>query len=190
MNDVTSFNGATILEGDDLQVVRGKSLLVETGRILGIGNAIPSARQVDLSGMLICPMFIDAHTHVGDTGAKELGVGLPLEKVVVPPDGLKHRFLQSVAGTPEHLAMMHHGLHEMLHNGIIATADFREQGLPGIRALRQAADGLPLRVIALGRMAETEDLRQIEAEADVLLAEADGLGVRDVESYPPELLKR
>jgi cytosine/adenosine deaminase-related metal-dependent hydrolase len=190
MGVVTCYTGAVILAGDDLRVTSGQALLVQSGRILAVGASIPSARQVDLGGRLLCPMFINAHTHVGDTGAKELGVGLPLAKVVVPPDGLKHRFLQSVQGTADHEAMMRHGLHEMLHNGIIAIADFREQGLPGVRALRQAAAGLPLRVMALGRMAETNRADQVEAEAHALLQEADGLGVRDVEAYPPEVLKR
>lgn len=190
MSELTCFKGAVILAGDDLKVTLGQALLVEGGRILAIGDNVPSARQVDVSGQLLCPMFIDAHTHVGDTGAKELGIGLPLEKVVVPPNGLKHRFLQSVSGSEAHVAMMRDGLLEMLHNGIIALADFREQGLPGVLALRRAAGGLPLRVIALGRMAEAGTEAQIEAETQALLQEADGLGVRDVESYPATLMKR
>ena len=190
MSDLTCYNGAVILEGDDLQPVIERSLLVENGCILAVGDRIPDAHQVDLSGKLLCPMFINAHTHVSDTGAKELGVGLPLDKVVNPPDGLKHRFLRGIQNTEAHLTSMRHGLLEMLQNGIIALADFREQGLPGVRALRQAAAGLPIEVIVLGRMSETNEPQEIEAEAHAVLQEADGLGVRDVESYSPELLKR
>ncbi|MDR3564220.1 MAG: amidohydrolase family protein [Negativicutes bacterium] len=190
MSDLTCYNNAVILAGDDLQPVIGHSLLVENGCILALGEEIPGARSVDLSGKLLCPMFIDAHTHVSDTGAKELGAGLPLEKVVNPPDGLKHRYLRTVQGTEAHLASMRHGLLEMLHNGTIALADFCEQGLPGVRALRQAAAGLPVELIVLGRMSETNSPQEIEAEAHAVLQEADGLGVRDVGSYPPELLKR
>ena len=190
MGEVTCFTGAIVLAGDDLRVTAGQALLVESGRILALDAPPASARQVDLSGHVLCPMFIDAHTHVGDTGAKELGIGLPLEKVVVPPNGVKHRFLQSVQGTPSHIGMMRHGLQEMLSNGIIALADFREQGLPGVRALRQASAGLPLRVIALGRMSENAPPDQMETEAHTLLEEADGLGVRDVESYPLEVMQR
>jgi len=190
MSELICFTGATILAGDELRVTTGQALLVQSGRIVALEAPLPSTRQVDLSGRLLCPMFIDAHTHVGDTGAKELGVGLPLEKVVVPPDGLKHRFLESVRGTAGHINMMRHGLLEMLHNGIIALADFREQGLAGVRALRQAAIDLPLRVLALGRMAEGTSAEEIEAEAHALLQEADGLGIRDVEAYPEDVLKR
>jgi cytosine/adenosine deaminase-related metal-dependent hydrolase len=190
MSEITCYSGAVILAGDELRITSGQALLVQSGRILEVGAPIPSARQVDVTGQLLCPMFINAHTHVGDTGAKELGVGLPLEKVVIPPDGLKHRFLQSVQGTPDHVGMMRHGLLEMLHNGIIALADFREQGLAGVRALREASAGLPLRVMALGRMAETTSAEQLDAEARALLEEADGLGVRDVDSYPGEVMQR
>jgi cytosine/adenosine deaminase-related metal-dependent hydrolase len=190
MSDLICYNGAIILAGDDLQPVKDRSLVVENGCIIALGNIVPSARQVDLSGKLICPMFIDAHTHIGDTGAKELGIGLPLDKVVSSPDGLKHRFLQSVEGKEIHITMMRHGLLEMLHNGIIALADFREQGLLGVRALRQAAAGLPIEVIILGRMSEAKSPTETEAEAHALLQEADGLGVRDVEVYPPETMKR
>jgi cytosine/adenosine deaminase-related metal-dependent hydrolase len=187
MSDLTCFINAEILAGDDLEVVRGKALVVEGGRIIAIDAPVPGARTVDLGGTVLCPAFIDAHTHVGDTGAKELGVGLPLAQTVVPPHGLKHRFLQQVAGTESHVEMMRHGLREMLAGGIAAAADFREQGLEGVRALRRASQGLPIRVIALGRI--TEGLRgaKAEAEACALLAEADGLGFRDVEAIPTGL---
>jgi cytosine/adenosine deaminase-related metal-dependent hydrolase len=190
MGELTCYTGAAILAGDDLEVVTGQSLIVEDGRIAAIGSAPAGAHTVDLAGMLLCPAFVDAHTHVGDTGAKELGVGLPLAQTVVPPNGLKHRFLQEVAGTQRHVEMMRHGLCEMLANGIAATADFREQGLAGVRALRQAAQGLPIRVIALGRISEGLSGAEAEAEACVLLEEADGLGFRDVEAIPPELVER
>jgi len=190
MSELVCFNDAIILAGDDLKVIVGQSLLVRDGRIVRVGETEASARQVSMSNKILCPMFVDAHIHIGDTGAKELGIGLPLEKVVIPPDGLKHRFLKSVSGTEAHINMMRDGLIELLHNGIIAMADFREQGLPGICALRDASTDLPLRVVALGRMDETGTDEQIEAEAHLLLQEADGLGIRDVESYPSDLIKR
>jgi cytosine/adenosine deaminase-related metal-dependent hydrolase len=190
MGELVCFNDAIILAGDDFQVVHNQSLLVQDGRIISIGQPVESAQQVSLNNKLLCPMFVDAHIHIGDTGAKELGVGLPLEKVVIPPDGLKHRFLQSVSGTEMHINMMRDGLLELLHNGIIAMADFREQGLPGVRALRQAAADLPLHVIALGRMEESGSEKQVEAEAQALLQEADGLGIRDVECHSNEVMKR
>jgi cytosine/adenosine deaminase-related metal-dependent hydrolase len=189
MAERTCYWGGILIAGDALQPLEGAALVEEGGRILSIGQPDPNARQVDLSGKLVCPMFVDCHCHLGDTGLKELGVNLQMEKVLNPPDGLKHRYLKQFS--PEaHIEMMRLGLVEMLQNGIIACADFREPGLAGVRALRQAATGLPIQVIILGRMDESAAPDQVEAEAHALMQEADGIGVRDVESYDPEILKR
>lgn len=189
--ELLCFSGAQIIAGDEMQVLSGVCLNVQGGRIHSIGEAIPGARRIDLPGALLGPLFIDAHTHLGDAGAKELGIGLSLEQAVIPPHGLKHRYLAGL--DPETLAAtMRCALLDMLHAGVVACGDFREQGLAGVRALRQAADGLPLRVVILGRMAESgqAEAGAFEAEAHALLAEADGLGVRDVGAYPPDLLRR
>lgn len=189
MGEVISFCGARVLAGDEMNLLEGAALTAEDGQIVSIGRPPAGARQVDLSGKLLCPMFINAHCHLGDSGAKELGVGMPAPLVVDAPDGLKHRFLSRLSAD-ELAAMMRHGMLEMLQNGIIACADFREQGVEGARALRRAAAGLPLRVRILGRMSETITPAQAEQEAHELLLEADGLGVRDVDSYDPALLLR
>ncbi len=187
--EVLAFTGAVIIAGDEMEVREGETLCVQAGRVLGIGDTLPGARVNDLRGKLICPMFIDAHTHLGDTGAKEMGMGLCLEEAVVPPHGLKHRFLAKV--DPETLIdMMRTGLVDMLQSGIIACGDFREQGLAGLCALRRAAEGLPLRAVTLGRMDEGIPAGEQEAQAHAILAEFDGLGVRDVDAYPAELLCR
>jgi len=186
---VVSFVDAVLLLGEELEPAPGMALNVAGGRIHSIGAPLPEARVVSLPNKLVCPMFVNAHCHLGDTGAKELGAGLPLEQVVNPPDGLKHRFLQSLQ--PEaHIAQMRHGLLEMLANGIIACADFREQGLSGVQALRQAAAGLPIQVRVLGRMAENGSLDQMLAEGEAILEAGDGLGIRDSSSYPLPLLAR
>ena len=187
--EVLAFSGAVIIAGDEMEVWEQATLCVQNGRVLAIGETLPGARVIDVRGKLICPMFVDAHTHLGDTGAKELGMGLCLEQAVVPPHGLKHRFLASVDAETL-TGMMRSGLVDMLQSGIIACGDFREQGLVGVCALRRAAEGLPLRAVTLGRMDEGVPAGEQEAQAHAILAEFDGLGVRDVESYPAELLCR
>lgn len=189
MEERICYRGAQILSGDELSLICDAALTVENGKILSIGKPVEDARQVDLSGMLLVPMFINAHCHLGDTGAKELGIGLPLKQVVIPPEGLKHRFLASLDRETQ-IKMMRHGLEEMLSNGIIACADFREQELEGVRDLRQAAKGLPIEVVILGRINEGHAPEVFETKAHGLLAEADGLGVRDVTSYDAAALAR
>lgn len=183
------FVPSMMLVGEELRLVRDQAMIVADGKIEAIGEPDPSCPQVELNQTLVIPMLINAHTHVGDTGAKELCTGLPLEQAVIPPHGLKHRFLASL-DAETHIAMMRHGLLEMLSNGIIACADFREQGLQGVRNLRRAAEGLPIRVRVLGRVDETLEGEAFYAAASELLDEADGLGVRDACCYPPSLLTR
>lgn len=187
--EVLAFSGAVVIAGDEMEVLEGASLCVQDGRVLEIGETVLGARVVDMRGKLICPMFVDAHTHLGDTGAKELGIGLCLEEAVMPPHGLKHRFMANLdAGTMT--AMMRTSLVDMLQSGIIACGDFREQGLQGASALQKAAEGLPLRVLTLGRMDEGASVVEQESQAQAILAGFEGLGVRDVEAYPSELLCR
>jgi cytosine/adenosine deaminase-related metal-dependent hydrolase len=189
MSRIISFTGAQIIAGEDLDIFHGAALNVVDGRIESIGSPIAQGEQVALESSLILPMFINAHCHLGDTGAKELGVGLPMEEVVSPPNGLKHRFLNQLS-REEHISQMRDGLCEMLANGIIACADFREQGLDGSLRLREAAAGLPLQVKILGRFRETSTCAQMYEEAVQLLAVADGLGIRDVDCYPLQLLQK
>jgi cytosine/adenosine deaminase-related metal-dependent hydrolase len=186
---IKCFESGAIIASDDMQIIENASLVVKSGRILEIGETVPGTKVIDMRDKVLCPMFIDAHTHVGDTGAKELGTGMPLEDVVVYPNGLKHRFFKSL-DDETHIQMMRHGLIEMLTSGIIACADFREQGIKGVRALRKAAEGLPIRVVILGRMDEAVSAQQADAEGREILQEADGIGVREVTSYDLDMLKR
>ncbi|MEF8848495.1 MAG: amidohydrolase, partial [Candidatus Thermoplasmatota archaeon] len=45
----------------------------------------------------ILPTFFNSHTHIGDFFVKEKNIKLPqkLEKLVEPPNGLKHRLLRN-----------------------------------------------------------------------------------------------
>jgi cytosine/adenosine deaminase-related metal-dependent hydrolase len=185
--DIVAFTSAVIITGDDMEVLRNAALNVQNGRIIAIGAALPGARNVDLGVSLMCPMFVNSHTHVGDSGAKEMGIGLRLEEAVVPPHGLKHRFLAGVDSELQ-VCMMRDTLLDMLQGGTIAFGDFREQGLDGVRSLRRAAADLPIRAVILGRMVEGASMAETEREAHALLAEADGLGIRDVGAYPSKLL--
>lgn len=185
---MVSYSGAVILAGDNMQLLENAALLVESGCIIGLGGETPAeAEVVDLSGRLLCPMFIDSHTHIGDTGAKDLGIGLTLEESCIPPAGLKHRFLASLDEDTQ-VSMMRHGMVEMLNTGIIAFADFREQSVEGARRLRRAAEGLPIQAVIMGRMTEYLSFEEAISEAEKLLDVADGLGIRDVAAHDREVI--
>jgi len=109
---------------------------------------------MDCEGLIAVPGFVDAHTHVGDSVAKDAGVGLPIGEVVSFPRGLKHEILRSTSDA-ELVAAMRETLKDMIRSGVTTFADFREGGISGAKLLLEAAQGLAIRTIILARLAET-----------------------------------
>jgi hypothetical protein len=75
---------------------------------------------------------VNAHTHLGDSIAKDAAVGLSLEAAVAPPDSLKHRRL-AAADRPELVTAMRRTLRFMGDTGTVSCLDFRESGVAGAR---------------------------------------------------------
>ena len=146
----------TILRGHEFEPVDGR-VVVEDGRIEMIDEA-----DTD-SDAIILPAFVNAHTHIGDSIAKEAGAGLSLDELVAPPDGLKHRLLRQ-ASREEKIEAMRRSLRFMERGGTGAFVEFREGGVEGVEALEDALEGLAIESVTLGR--ETTDA----------MAESDGFG--------------
>ena len=137
----------TILRGRSYEPVEGR-LLVEDGEIASIE---PGPARCD---DIILPAFVNAHTHIGDSIAKEAGEGLTLEELVAPPDGLKHRLLAE-ASYEDLVASMSRTIRFIQHSGTAVFIDFREAGVEGVEAIRDAAIGFDVETVVLGR--ETVD---------------------------------
>jgi cytosine/adenosine deaminase-related metal-dependent hydrolase len=121
----------TVLRGESFEPVRGR-VVVEGGRIEAVEEAETASRDI------VVPAFVNAHTHIGDSVAKEAGVGLSLEEAVAPPDSKKHRVLKA-ADRDELVSAMRRTLRFMEQTGTVCCLDFRESGVDGARALREAA---------------------------------------------------
>jgi cytosine/adenosine deaminase-related metal-dependent hydrolase len=146
----------TILRGREFEPVEGR-VVVEDGEIATI-------ERVDVeTDDVVCPAFVNAHTHLADSIAKEAGEGLSLVELVAPPDGLKHRLLRE-ASREQKVAAIRRSLSYMQAGGQAACIDFREGGVDGVEQLRSAATDFDLDPVILGR--ET-----VEA-----MAAADGFG--------------
>jgi cytosine/adenosine deaminase-related metal-dependent hydrolase len=163
----------TLLYGDDFEVREGY-LVVREGKIREVGF---DRTRGDIHG-LICPAFINAHTHLGDSIAKDLPY-MPLADLVAPPDGLKHRILR--AASPEEIkAGMVSSLADMAVTGTCHCVDFRENGAAGARLLREVAGD---RATIMGRIMGEDTLE------DVLRA-SDGLGLSGANDMPRDVLLR
>jgi len=146
----------TVLRGRSFEPVEGR-VVVEDGGITAVEEAS------DRTGNIILPAFVNAHTHIADSIAKEAGEGLTLEELVAPPNGLKHRLLRD-ATTEELVEAMQRTLQFMESSGTAAFVDFREGGIEGVGAIRQAVERVDLEAIVMGR----ESIEAMEA--------ADGFG--------------
>lgn len=133
----------TIIHGDDFLPLEGY-LCIRDGIIKEIGT---DPVDSELQG-IICPRFVNAHTHIGDSAFKDPPF-LPLSELV-GPGGLKHQLLVK---TPRAVLVeaMRATLRDMIATGTFAFADFREGGLEGVEMLVEALEGLPLTARILGR---------------------------------------
>ncbi|MGQ3328084.1 amidohydrolase family protein [Halorubrum sp. FL23] len=123
----------TVLVGPEFEPVEGR-VVVADGEIVRVEET-----SVD-SDDVILPAFVNAHTHIGDSIAKEAGEGLSLDELVAPPDGLKHRLLRE-ASREAKVAAMARSLRYMESTGTGTFLEFREGGVEGVGALRDAVAG-------------------------------------------------
>jgi len=131
-----------VLYGDEFDVMEGY-VVIRDGIIREVGTG-----EVDSSIQgLIVPAFVNAHTHVGDSVAKD--VSFDSLRGLVKPGGLKYKLLSEVS-EEKLIESMRSCLFDMKRTGTCTFVDFREGGVSGVGALRQARiDGL--RDIILGR---------------------------------------
>ncbi len=133
----------TVLRGREFEPVEGR-VVVEDGTVVGVEQASVASDDV------VLPAFVNAHTHVGDSIAKEAGGGLSLDELVAPPDGLKHRLLRS-ADPAETVAAMARSVRFMERAGTGAFLEFREGGVDGVAMLREAVADARVDPVVFGR---------------------------------------
>ncbi|MDQ3883094.1 MAG: amidohydrolase family protein [Thermoproteota archaeon] len=148
-----AITNVSLLLGKDLDYVERGYIEIESGKIssASAGSYRGSGRRLDAKGFIVIPGFINAHTHIADSIGKDIAAGQRLDARVHPVFGAKGKILQK--SLPVHLkTFMRNSAISMIKKGIVAFADFREDGLEGIRLLRDAIDGLPIKCVTLGRV--------------------------------------
>jgi cytosine/adenosine deaminase-related metal-dependent hydrolase len=166
-----------ILKGQDLTLTK-ENIVVDEGIITDIGKESLEGKIIDVDGAIVCPSFINAHTHIGDSIIKDEGYGLSLSEMVRPPNGVKHRALAN-AGDEELVSAMKSTMWEMVEGGITHFIDYREGGIRGVELLRQASSDIPIKPIILGRddsfYGDDPDLKKVKIACRKLLKAADGI---------------
>lgn len=172
-----TISNGIILKGRDL-VPTKENIVVDDGRIIEMGKDVLEGKTIDVDGAVVCPSFINGHIHIGDSIIKDEGYGLSLSEMVKPPNGVKHKALAN-ADDGELISAMSDSMWDMVYSGTTHFIDYREGGIKGVRLLRKASKGIPIKPIILGRddsfYGEDPDLKQVKTAIRKLLKVADGI---------------
>jgi cytosine/adenosine deaminase-related metal-dependent hydrolase len=177
------------LIGKELEFVSNTNIKIQNNRFKRIQHNIgPSAKEesIDCEGLLLIPGFINCHTHIGDSIAKDITLNSPVDARIHPVSGIKSKILKET--DPKHLKnFMRNSCHTMLKKGITTFVDFREGGLEGILMLKEILSEIPIRSIILGRLEFYQNNIEIKKnipfpktkidELTKLLSKCDGLGI-------------
>jgi cytosine/adenosine deaminase-related metal-dependent hydrolase len=174
-----------VLYGPEMEPVNA-NILIEDNLIIEVSPHASGGREIDAKGCIVSPSLINSHVHLGDSVAKDIGDGKPIDKIVKPPNGLKHKLLAK--SSPHNIIeSMQNSLNEMLQTGTTTMVDFREGGIEGIFLIKNAGEGIPVRKIVLGRHdsflkpfhqpLDHDSKKEIGEASMEILKSSDGIGL-------------
>jgi cytosine/adenosine deaminase-related metal-dependent hydrolase len=177
------------LLGKELEFVLNTNVKIQDSRFKRIQSNIDSSvkeESIDCEGLLLIPGFVNCHTHIGDSIAKDITLNSSVDNRVHPVLGIKSKILKET--DPKHLKnFMKNSCDSMLNKGITTFVDFREGGLEGILMLKEVLTKVPIRSIILGRLEFYQNNTEIKKnilfpknkieELKKLLKKCDGLGI-------------
>ncbi|MHA1649061.1 MAG: amidohydrolase family protein [Candidatus Helarchaeota archaeon] len=139
------------LIGESLTIEKNVLLTIKDGIIRDIQVNLPKEKgQLHYPHYVLIPGFINTHTHIGDSFAKDQGLYCSIRELVEPPNGLKHQLLNKVSDE-----ILFDGfrsaIKEMISTGTTTFVDFRESGVKGIQNLRKIVNETPINTIICGR---------------------------------------
>jgi len=191
---MTIYIKSNFLYGENFELKKG-ILVIEDNIIKGFTNE-NIKNFINYDGIIIPPL-INAHTHIGDNVIKDIGINKTLDELVKPPDGLKHKFLNSCDDKTLIYGMLD-GMYELYNNGINYFCDFRENGLKGINLFKKSyrellssqeqTKILPPNPIILGRPTKT-DKTELKQEIKEILKNSNGIGLSGCNEYSDSKLK-
>jgi cytosine/adenosine deaminase-related metal-dependent hydrolase len=186
----------SILYGKDLEYLSSADLPVSNGKFGRLGQK--DSRVIDCQGLLLVPGFINMHTHIGDSIAKDATLFGSVDSKIHPVLGAKQRILKQ--SNQDHLvSFMKNTCRSMIRKGITTFVDFREGGPNGILLLKKALEDIPIRAVILGRIESYHNQLQIKKnlplsiESKKTLARvvkiSDGIGISGANENSDSALK-
>ena len=191
----------SLLLGKDLEHVSSTSVQISNQKFKRIQKNIhPSQNEevIDCEGLLLIPGFINSHTHIGDSIAKDVTLNKSVDQKIHPVYGVKSKVLKNTK--PSQLAsFMQNTCKSMLQKGITTFVDFREGGIEGVEILKKVLTKVPIRSIILGRIEYYQNSNQIKKNAGIslekkaelaeLLKKCDGIGISGANENSNSVLK-
>ena len=174
-----TIKNAHVLYGENMDV-RKANIIIEDNEIVEVSEKLLKGRIIDGKGCVAAPSLINSHVHIGDSVAKDVGDGYPIDQIVKPPNGIKHRILAETS-SQNIIDAIRSTIDLMFQTGTTTFVDFREGGFKGIDLLKKATEGIPIRKIVLGRHESFYDSNknssQLEKTAEMILKSCDGIGL-------------
>ena len=190
-----SLGGVCALVGENLEPLFECEIVWKGDKIV----SIEGKKEGKFEGRVVLPSFVNAHTHIGDSIAKEAYVGLTLEQTVDPHTGLKTKILQS-STKKELVSAMRKALKQCVALGVTHVLDFREGGVEGLKLAKAACEGIDVQLALFGRLSKPPSKQRVlsnerfsEAELEELhkvCEAAHGIGVSGANEYSDRMLEQ
>lgn len=170
---------AHVLLGRNMEVQK-TNIVMDESEIVEISERIERGKVINGRHCVAAPSLINSHVHIGDSVAMDLGDGEPIDKIVKPPNGIKHRIL-SETSDGEMIAAMKSSMNYMIQTGTTTFVDFREGNLKGIELIQRAGKDIPIQKIVLGRHRDFYNtdinLSDLKITTENILKHCDGIGL-------------
>src|SRR3546814_1923552 len=84
--------------GEDLEYIEKGYIIIKNGRIENVGSGdykgSSNENTYEGQGILVIPGFVNAHTHIGDSIGKDIGIDSTFNSRIHPIRGIKNKILQ------------------------------------------------------------------------------------------------
>lgn len=168
-----------VLYGENMDLCKA-NIIIEENEIIEVSEKLLKGKIIDGKGCIAAPSLINSHVHIGDSVAKDIGDGYPIDKIVKPPNGIKHQILAKTS-SQDIIDAIQCTIDLMFQTGTTTFVDFREGGFEGIDLLKKAGANSSITKIILGRHESfynsNNSRSELKKTIKMILKSCDGIGL-------------